>query len=61
MAHLRVNHKGTELELPSYRRDMRYSRYSKREQAVLNALVNRAVDWLTADVVRLQRQTRGTT
>ena len=61
IARLTVNHQGTDVELPSYHRDMRYSRYSKREQGVLNALVNRAVDWLTADVVRLQRQTRGIT
>ena len=60
VSRLTTTYHGQESELPSYHRDMRYSRYSRKDQSVLNVLINKAVDWLNIEAEELQRQYRAT-
>ena len=58
ISRLTTTYHGQKSGLPSYHRDMRYSRYSRKDQSVLNALINKAVDWLNTEAREIQLQHR---
>lgn len=56
ISQLLVTSEGEVSKLSTYHRSMRQRRYSERDQSILNVHVNKAVDWLKIETLRLQKQ-----